>query len=61
MDKKTVLTERMRWEKVVLEKMHDWNINSELHNPILICIEHLFPLMVVGVIGFIIGLNKSQK
>ena len=57
---KSGLTVQPLWEKVVEEKMIEWNVNQKLHDPILNAIESFTPMMIIFVIGFLIGRNKSQ-
>ena len=56
-DRKLLLTKKSHWEKLVENKLNDWNIHKSKHSLIIECLELFLPMGVILVFALVLKKN----
>jgi hypothetical protein len=56
-DRKLLLTKKPHWEKLVQNKLYDWDIHKSKHELILECLELFLPMGVILVFALVLKKN----
>jgi hypothetical protein len=56
-DRKLLLTKKPHWEKLVQNKLYDWDIHKSKHELILECLELFLPILIL--LSFLIVFGKK--